>query len=88
MRANGIVVSEDQATIEVWEVVLTRPRDVPFTIVGRRSTLDKPNRIGLAWLPKASSQSGTLLIGGSGGAQFDLNHADNMFTLSSVLYRG
>ncbi len=50
-------------TGEVWEIRPRRPRDAPFTLIGTRSfSFEGTESISLAWLPRASQQTGLLEI--------------------------
>ncbi|MCC6123559.1 MAG: hypothetical protein IT426_01205 [Pirellulales bacterium] len=48
---------------EIWELVFSRPQSAPFEFAGARETVfAEPRPLGLASLPEASRQNGTLII--------------------------
>ena len=58
---------------EIWEIQLRRPRDVPFTIIGRSSAELTPKQmISFVWLPHAASQVGTVSISSVDGTQLSI----------------
>jgi hypothetical protein len=53
---------------ETWEIMLRRPRTVPFEIQATRSrAMDNQQHISLPSLPEAASQTGTLTVGSVSG---------------------
>jgi len=60
---------------ETWEVVLPRPRSVPFDLRASRSVrLADEQPIGLAWLPEAVSQRATLVIRAAGATPLRIDN--------------
>lgn len=94
----GEAAMDEQVAVQ-WELTLTRPRDVPFTIVGRRQSKSTGDAIvSLPWMREATSQEGTLVLSSGDGTQFDVEHPDltpfplpglppNRFTGSRAAYR-
>ncbi len=60
---------------ETWEIVLPRPRSVPFDLRASRSVrLADEQPIGLAWLPEAAAQRATLVIRAAGATPLRIDN--------------
>jgi hypothetical protein len=61
--SNGEPATGSTSVPEIWEIALNRPLSSPFELQGSRdSEFDGPRPIGLASMPEASRQSGTLVV--------------------------